>query len=165
MARHSIKDFHFPLSEFSAARLHRASKVFGFLLPTKNNQFPHLIDGDGEGMIVMPLAGPKAFNRYSFSLGSTLEGCLFSDVKIAVDVSSGINFGEDPKLGDVRIADGRAEILSIDGNSGWSDVEPFPLSVELTTTAENPITFKKWSILQDYQADEVELWHNNPEAS
>ena len=78
-----------------------------------------------------------------------------------MNVLSRLNPSEEPRMGDIRIGESKCHILTIDGNSGWPDLEPFPLPGEIPTSGEIPLTFREWSILREFGNDEVELWRRS----
>jgi hypothetical protein len=161
MLRSKLADFDLPLSSFIFASLHSKSEAFGLFLPTRKEMGPYIVEGDGESMMAMPLEGPHAFKRNLLHSGNSIDGLLFSAIQLAVNVPSFVNPRAVGLLGDLSLEQGKVHILSIDSRSGWSDVEPFPLQIEVSMSSERPIAFREWSIVLSHKEIEVELWRHN----
>lgn len=158
MSRLKATDVHLPLSTFSVIRLHQKSKVSGFFLPNRPDQGPMLIEGDGESLVAITLDGQRSFQRFDLTVGGSLEGILFADIQLAVDVTSRFNPAGQSHLGALTLVENRANLVSFRAGDDFMDREPFPLSIEADAKAEKPFGFRKWSIVAQHEGDEIELW-------
>lgn len=164
MNRLKLCDIELSVDTFSVQRLSRGVKASGFFMPTRQEMGPCIVSGESEFMTLLVLEGPKPFRYFNLQMGAPIEGLLFADFRVGVNLASRLNPQGDGQLGDLTLSFDKVNILAADSGDGFSDPNPFPLKIPAKASSETPIAFREWSIFIEDRDREIELWQHSGKA-